>query len=583
MTLNGQPTWLTVCPLDPNLPLPPDPVHCKQQKNAKSMDQILSKLKNMKTWSRASINLIKSSSSGSGGFVELGPGAGESLRGLSILNRGAKRSTKIKTRSNGPKIMDILESEMGMANHTINEAKLAKLHSILNVLRDDGDERKCDSDAPSEPQVPAQTTNKATAQTTTPEFVSIFDNPKEPQRDHNDHNKKPKIGKNNLSKYAIQLGDFPDVSSDSGDNLDGSGNLFRHSMNEQSLAWLSSNNSKKKKNRSKKQSRKDLKQERPRSDSFQKIPRLRESLHGGRVNRVSKYTFDDENQLSDKQRSPSDQEGGSRVSKEDGLKFHYKVDTKQGIKDEETSLTNITSPECKCYPVPVEISVHRISVVDVDKARDNENDRIRAHSFDTRMRNQAVPEESELCVKEEEDSYKTRSMSLGDVKHLESANDEVLIVRAPLSSTTTMSSTATSTTTTNSTITKQLQQQPPPPENSEQKEHDRNRSSIAANPNQKQVSLENDESVSSLDFKMIRNDLKNRSSVESNAGLSESWEIIREISNQKRKSKRISQDDMMGSWESVNEGVSPHSDLSKPKYRSMDNLLDDSTESSKSK
>ena len=42
VSLNGLPVWFTVCPLDPNLPVPPNPVHYKLHgKHQKSVEQML--------------------------------------------------------------------------------------------------------------------------------------------------------------------------------------------------------------------------------------------------------------------------------------------------------------------------------------------------------------------------------------------------------------------------------------------------------------------------------------------------------------------------------------------------------------
>lgn len=321
------------------------------------------------------------------------------------------------------KILDALKSEMDMdlARHTINEAKLAKLHSILNVLRDA-------EDTSSDHAVDALEPKR-------PDFLSVFDTGNTADTNAktlpSSHRKRKK--RNRLSKAVLRVlhEDSADLSSDSGDNLDD--DAPENTLNKKSMAWL--------------QSRKLEPRGpdgRPRSDSFQTIPKLRASLNAGKINKVSNYAFDDH---SPKKRSPLrdigaqghvtstgvPRRGYNTSTRDDDTQFHYKVmDTRSQVEEDSPSQPDAkyASPVCKYYSVPVEISVHRISVKDVDEPPELEIGR--ALSFNVAaMRKEGRVLASEQQNKTERD--KPRSRSLGDVDLLGS-DDEVLLVRAPVTS-----------------------------------------------------------------------------------------------------------------------------------------------------
>lgn len=95
---------------------------------------------------------IKSSVSASGELENLGS--------LDAGKVGAG-SPKHRQKAKSSELLDAIKSEMenDLARHTINEAKLAKLHSILDVLRESGE--ASDSDPEQQPK--------------RPEFLSVFD------------------------------------------------------------------------------------------------------------------------------------------------------------------------------------------------------------------------------------------------------------------------------------------------------------------------------------------------------------------------------------------------------------------------
>ena len=423
--------WFTVCPLDPNLPALPTPVHYKQHKN--HVEQILSKLK-LKAWSLGSISAgnVKASSSVSGELQDVGVAT---LRGPRSSKKGKQQERYSR------EFLEMLESKLeetgqsSLARHTINEAKLAKLRSIVDVLRDTAgdtdDTSDTDSVRPTEQQ-----------DQTIPEFIKVFDTNRKPSDTADAKTIKKRRKRSKPSKKAglrALLENSPDISSDSGDNLDDDGPPSS-SLNKTSMAWL--------------QSRKMEAHSRPLSDSFHTIPRLRESLNAGKMNRVSNYTFD--NQSPEKLRSQSvstsaddyssiatkpkaqdrshvTSKGGDSCEGPSDIQ-HYKVmDNRSSNAEEDSPVQSdpkYPSPVCKYYSVPVEISLHRINIVDVDKLPEMEI--ARSRSFGTKEGAGA-----KLPLQTDENTVTMgihlRSRSLGELDNLES-DDEVLVVRAPVAS-----------------------------------------------------------------------------------------------------------------------------------------------------
>lgn len=355
---------------------------------------------------------LKASMSANGGVTDFKLDAAS---GGKAGSKSPKHERKVKSAYRASAILDALQSEvdMDLARHTINEAKLAKLHSILNVLRESEDR----SDAEVSEQRPKR-----------PEFLSVFD----PGNGTDDHTKtlpsgvKKRKKRSKLSKAVLRVlhEGSADLSSDSGDNLeDGPPSS---TLNRQSEAWL--------------QARKyDHSDNRPRSDSFQAIPSLRQSLNAGRINKVSTYTFDEH---SPKKHPPPghihnlkhkvSSEGSSAVPGQSHVTSHYTVvDTRSQMEEDSPSQQDAiySSPVCKHYSVPVEISVHRISVKDVDEPPEIEIGR--AKSFDVGMKRKEAQEllafKQKMLTRED----KPRSRSMGDAYLLES-DDEVLLVRTPV-------------------------------------------------------------------------------------------------------------------------------------------------------
>lgn len=471
VSLGGQPVWFTVCPIDPNLPSLPNPVHYKMSRNHSGMEQILNKFK-QKAWVLA--NLTAGSIKLSASMANIFESSSDSERVASSGSAAKSRSKspshhKTKHSSSSPEFLAMLKSEME-GSQTINEAKLAKLHSIMSVLRS--------SDDPSGKKVPPGNSSggQSTKKEGKPAFVDIFDSVKRNTTYSSSTKKRRKKSKLSKAMLRVLHEDSPDVSSDSGDNLD-EDPPTSSPLNKQSLAWL--------------QSRKSdpyygsSSSDRPRSDSFQVIPKLRESLNAGKVSRVhvSTYTFDDpdlspENCMSDEQEerhmtsrgigggdhvisvtheyvrnhgTPTCDDDESHVTSEGSVvPLHYRVIDTKNQAEEASQDSRFLSPVSKHYSVPIEVSVHRINVVDVDK-EEEVMDIGRSRSFDTTKSRRAGKRATgrkhdsvlsysaayeEEGITDAEGSAisltKPRSKSLDDIDL--KSDGEVLIIRTPISS-----------------------------------------------------------------------------------------------------------------------------------------------------
>lgn len=359
---------------------------------------------------------LKSSISSNGGLAEL-----DAALGSKAGSKSPKHQRKVKSRSS--EILDALQSEvdMDLARHTINEAKLAKLHSILNVLRDSED-GSSDAEIPEKQAAGVPEKQQPSKR---PEFLSVFDtgsgNDAYTKTLPSGVRKRKKRDK--LSKAVLRVlhENGADLSSDSGDNQEDGPSPS--TLNRQSMAWL--------------QSRKpNLNDDRPRSDSFQSIPRLRQSLNAGRINKVSTYTFDEHSpkkqphsgEMHNLEHQVTLEGGGARHSH---MTSHYKVIDTRSQMEEDSLDVKYSSPVCKYYSVPVEISVHRISVKDVDEPPEMEIGRTK--SFDVGMKRKDAQDLLTFREKMQTRQEKPRSRSMGDAYLLES-DDEVLLVRNPLQS-----------------------------------------------------------------------------------------------------------------------------------------------------
>lgn len=463
ISLTGQPTWFTVCPLDPNLPALPKPVHYKHQRQVKSMEHLLSKfVHKAQAFAHLTTGNIKQSATLSGGFLE--------LSSADLAKRDpnpAKPVRKAKSGHYDTRILGMLNGDMPSARHTINEAKLAKLNSIISVLRDSVDDSNDGGEVGDETGGPCRRDSTPPI----PDFTNIFKMEKQVKEEkrakQNSKKKQKSRNKSTGTMLRALREDRADSEplSDSGNNLDDDA-LLRGSLNEQSMAWLAS-----------RKTNSGVSWARRHSDAFQTIPKLRESLNAGRRNRVTNYMFEyplEVQQVAERiVRLESDNDDKEQ---DEGQKhqMHYKlVDTKSQAEEEgrarntsimtysrpfsmpaTSSPSKVSSPDCKCYPVPIEVSVHHISVVDVDREKELAKlDITRTHSVDTRPSarghdgsNRRRPIRERVPVTSEEMEHeggnlnvifrppsskkKLRSRSVGDMELL-SSDEEILLVRTP--------------------------------------------------------------------------------------------------------------------------------------------------------
>ncbi len=489
ISLTGQPMWFTVCPVDPNLPSLPKPVHYKHQQQCppQQRNSALSKLmqKAQAITSSSAGPSMKQSVTLNDGFQHLSsipPNVGKS--GFTL--RLSPKHRKVKSTHLDGNVLGMLNGARSVESlpatrHTINEAKLAKLSSIISVLKQSVEDGDDDNNNNNKVKLEDIAKAERKKRISTPEFVNIF---KQPDIEENSNSTGAQTNSSVVSATADEVKkakrrsrpprtmvplkeDFKDAGCalESGE-ISENRNSAPSGLNEQSMAWLASR-------------KKDLGLAAASDDPYHKIPTLKESLHGGKLNRVSNYMFESSSEghlMSDEPRAESDLGGNlDREANKSNRRqqIHYKlVDTKAQAEDDEEktkqSMMNssahpisvqsalaVSSPDCKCYPVPVEVSVHRISVVDVDRQELERGDIGRTRSVDTRpagvwskkreedKRTDSTRSslhqmgscadggrQSGVFLRPGSGSKKERSRSVGDMESL-SSGEEVLLIRTP--------------------------------------------------------------------------------------------------------------------------------------------------------
>lgn len=423
------------------------------------MEQLLSKfVQKAQALTHLTSGNIKQSATVSRGFPDLASAKLEKRFVTTVNTMKPLRKSK-SDQYDDPHILRML-SGVPLTRHTINEAKLAKLNSIISVLRETVDDSS-EGESQGGHHGGGEGSNGGESPPI-PEFTSIFRMDKKVEEEKKQPKENGKRRQKRRSRpprtmlHALRE-DLADneLSSDSGDNHDDDTSPV-DSFNDQSMAWLASQKTN--------SGRGGDSWARPQSDSFQVIRKLRESLNAGGRNKISNYTF--ENPL-----------GVQRVAekgvdmedhKERKEQMHYKlVDTKSQAEEDPSVVTSprpfsmpaysspseVSSPDCKCYPVPVEVSIHRISVVDVDKEREEQMkaDVIRTRSVETKPpvggherigrrkpMGERIPvkfgktdnNENSILLRPPSGKRKTRSRSLGDMECL-SSDEEVLLIRTP--------------------------------------------------------------------------------------------------------------------------------------------------------
>ena len=455
--LTGQPTWFTVCPVDPNLPALPKPVYPRQLRNK---DHILSKIVHKaQALAHLTTGSMKTSTSVSGGFPEL------SNRELGKRIAGTTRIRKTKQDQYDPHFLRMIYGDVGSPfnSHTINEAKLAKLSSIINVLRESGMNGELGG---SEEGGKSGSSNARDFSPILPEFTNIFKTDvqlleKKKQEDvarRRKHKKSQKLPKTVLHALCEGLVDNQHLS-DSSDILDDDTSPI-NSLNGQSTAYVRDRVNVDTSNG---------------TDCFQ-ISSMRQSLNAGKRNRVSNYTFESLPAVQSVAQTAIDVDNVD-IDKCEAAKeqqMHYKlIDTKSLAEEDEvrmkaptssrpfsmpassSSNDKVASPDCKCYPVPVEVSVHHICVVDVDREKKLAKAENRSRSMNNRSSllglegsggKSTMPDRLPTKSAGTENEYKEsavvllrppsgrnklRSRSVGDMECL-SSDEEVLLVRTPV-------------------------------------------------------------------------------------------------------------------------------------------------------
>lgn len=475
ISLSGQPTWFTVCPLDPNLPALPKPVHYKQHRQHLRMEHLLSKfVHKAQAFAHLTTGTMKPSVSLSSGFADLG-----TVERAKSGSATIKHIRKTKQEKYDPQFLQMLYSngDLPPNRHTINEAKLAKLNSIISVLRGSADS----SDGGEGGGGKGGGSSGGELTPPLPEFTNIFKTDKQlvenepenrgsPQGSRQRQRKRNKLPRTVLHALREDLADS-EHSSDSSDYHDDDSSPS-NSLNEQSTAWLAMQ---------KRNGTGRINWVRPQSDSFY-IPRMKESLNAGRRNKVSNYTFDSPLEVQRVAERTNEIESDEMEENEEGRQqqMHYKLLHIKSLPEEEeeermkdsslsrpfsmpadfSSSMKASSPyHRKSYPVPVEVSVHHICVVDVDKEKEEleKLDLIRSRSMNTRSpamgqegtsvggamtMGERIPIKFEKTEYDSDDSSKIwlrrpsprtkpRALSLGDMESL-SSDEDVFLVRTPI-------------------------------------------------------------------------------------------------------------------------------------------------------
>ena len=440
VNLGGDPTWYTLCPEDPNLPRLPPPVHYKSKSHV-TMEQLLNRFKN-------NFSTLKFKSSRSM-MSQLDLSTSDSTFSLPIAAMKRRRSVpkgrlmttqNSRPDSNGFQYAESVQEEgdssTSVENEEEDQAQVMKLSSILRVLKDSAESDEANSND-----------------------------------DTVDTDRRLTKKKNRLQSILQVLRDdsAPQSGSDSGDNVedsiestDGARYLSVASPDDGTFSTLD--------RRVRKRKQRNLASEnssRPKSDSFDVIPDLRDSLHGNGKVKVPTFSFLEEQEKTSlrsklQQMSSLDSVESMDDDEKSDATFaeHYKlVHESQSDSDQEphppTALPSLTEEEASnlspsaSLPAtmgserrsnftyyPVDVSVHRISIVDVDKEQQEREARRRntiSLTSPTKKQNKSLALDLAAMteIKDTNSMLKSRSRSLGDMEALES-EEELILVRSPM-------------------------------------------------------------------------------------------------------------------------------------------------------
>ena len=434
--MGGEPTWYSVCPEDPNLPNLPPPIHYKTKGHA-AVEHLLNRFKsNFTTLKFKSSRSMMSSLDLSSSDSTLSLPLAVAKRRRSAPRTRLHRIHKSRPGSYGLQYEDTFQAEAEADGSDETKAQMMmKLATILKVLKDSAEN--------DEAQSADDTVLDAIEETT----------------------KKNKL----QSILQVLRDDTPNSSSESGDNLDDSIDStdgdHQSSMPVEDGTFSTLDRQVRKRKQQQNSTLGFVKpHSRPKSDSFNMIPNLRSSLSARGTNKVPTFSFFEGMQGSvqlQTQRESSVEELDSMDDDEKSdatFAEHYRlVDENQSDneqeppppepKGEESNQTSLSGSlprattaakssrpsDWTCYPA--EISLHRISVVDVDREKEEREKGRKVMTLPSPQTNlnKRFLAPSLACTPENNltKSAKLRSKSLGDMDDLES-EEELILVRSPM-------------------------------------------------------------------------------------------------------------------------------------------------------
>lgn len=445
MNLGGEPTWYTLCPVDPNLPTLPLPVHYKAKSHI-SMEQLLSRFK-----SNFSTLKFKSSRSMTSSFDLSSSDSTVSLPALMKRRRSVPKGRLNTTQlvrsgstTSGYQYEDCSQQgENGDKAEEDTKAQMMRLASIINVLKESAE----NDDAQS------------------------IDGALDSTEDSNSEVKKNKL----QSILRVLRDDTPGSSSESGDNFE----ECTESTDGNQLSYLTpptmeddgSFSTLDRRTRKRRQQRTATLNPdvslRPKSDSFNSIPTLRSSLSSRGRSKVPTFSFLEEMNNSvqlhtQKESSTEDLDSMDDDERSDAsLAEHYRiVDECQSDNEQEphppslssssllvqkgvesnhihhtslppatVAMTSAKPSDCSCYPA--EVSLHRINIVDVDREKIERRKTFSMPSPDKRRNRSMALNLTTTPELKCRQVAKGRSKSLGDMEDLES-EEELILVRSPM-------------------------------------------------------------------------------------------------------------------------------------------------------
>lgn len=436
VNLGGDPTWYNVCPEDPNLPTLPPPIHYKSKSHA-SVEQLLNKFKsNFATLKFKSSRSVLSNLDLSASDSTLSLPLAVMKRRRSVPRGRLLRTQNSRPDSSGYQYAESLQEgevySSSVESEEETKAQMMRLASILKVLKDTAESEDAQSAGEA-----LEAENQATKKNKLHSILQVLRDDTMPESmEDNTRDPIESADGSHLHLPASSTAPFDDGTFSTLDR------------------------------RVRKRKLRSDQPSRPKSDSFNTIPNLRNSLSGRGKSKVPTYSFLEEMQSSvqlQTQRESSVEDIDSLDDDErSDLSFaeHYRlVDEGQSDSEQEPppsaqtpkgpeynvdpcasllpnvdmATTSSKRPDCTYYPV--EVSLHRISVVDVDREETEQREKKRkTASLPSPAKKPSRPLALNLATTMEMSqalSAKARSKSLGDMDELES-EEELIMVRSPM-------------------------------------------------------------------------------------------------------------------------------------------------------